>query len=369
MLDSATKVTGERIVMVDNLNEDEIINDFDIFEIESKSDKETQTENENENKELIQKLHNELISQNRKIYALRQQIIKIKKHKFSYKNIKNDTKKFNFYTGISKAIFKWIFSIIKPKVSYRYQLLPEKDHLLLVLIKLKLGLMNVDLSYRFEISTTHVSRIYRRWLPIIAGNLKFLLVWPERGTNRDNMPTCFKRNYRNCVAVIDCTEVFIERPLNLNARAQTWSNYKNHNTIKYLIAISPSGVVSFLSEGWGGRVSDREITLQSGFLEKIEHGDLILADRGFTISMELATRGASLEIPAFTRGKTQLSGREVDRSRKIANVRIHIERIIGRLRKFNIINTSIPISQVTLLDDVMVVVCALVNLNQSVIPS
>ena len=58
--------------------------------------------------------------------------------------------------------------------------------------------------------------------------------------------------------MIDCTEIYIERPLNLKTLAQTWYNYKNTNTIKYLIAITPVGVVSFLSREWGGPVSDKE---------------------------------------------------------------------------------------------------------------
>ena len=70
--------------------------------------------------------------------------------------------------------------------------------------------------------------------------------------------------------------------------------------------------MSFLSDGWGGRVSDKEITLSSTFLDKSEPHDVILADRGFLISEEVAMRGAILKIPSFTKGKKQLSGSEVD---------------------------------------------------------
>ena len=42
--------------------------------------------------------------------------------------------------------------------------------------------------------------------------------------------------------------------------------------MKYLIGITPAGVVSFLSHGWGGCVSDKEITLTSRFLDYLQHG-------------------------------------------------------------------------------------------------
>lgn len=190
------------------------------------------------------------------------------------------------------------------------------------------------------------------------------IVWPEKDAIRRYTPDCFKR-FRNCCSIIDCTEIFIQRPLGLNTRAQTWSNYKNTNTIKYLVSCTLAGAVNFISSGWGGRVSDKEITLKSGYLDYLEHGDVVLADRGFQLDQEFVTRGAHLKVPAFTRGKSQISRADVDRSRKIANVGIHIERIVGRLRKFNILNTVIPIKQVDLMDNVMVAIAGIVNLNRS----
>jgi len=60
--------------------------------------------------------------------------------------------------------------------------------------------------------------------------------------------------------IIDRFEVFIEQPSSLLARAQTYSNYKKHNTVKFLIGITPQGSVAFISKGWGGRVSDVYLT-------------------------------------------------------------------------------------------------------------
>ena len=46
--------------------------------------------------------------------------------------------------------------------------------------------------------------------------------------------------------------------------------------MKFLIGIAPNGAISFLSEGWCGRASDKRITVESGFLEKLEYGDVVL---------------------------------------------------------------------------------------------
>ena len=105
----------------------------------------------------------------------------------------------------------------------------------------------------------------------------------------------------------------------------------------------------------------KEIVLKSGYLDYLEHGDVVLADRGFQLDQKIATRGgANLKVPAFTRGKSQMPRADVDRSRKIANVRIHIERIIGRLRKSNILNTVTPIKQIDLIDNVIAAIAGIV---------
>ena len=73
----------------------------------------------------------------------------------------------------------------------------------------------------------------------------------------------FRTFFSKCVCIIDCTEIFIERPSDLKARCQTWSNYKQHNTVKILIAVTPQGTISFISKAWGGRVSDKINILQN----------------------------------------------------------------------------------------------------------
>ena len=175
-----------------------------------------------------------------------------------------------------------------------------------------------------------MSKIVRTWLPKLA-NVFAIIIWPEREALQENLSTCFT-SFRNCVCIVDCTEIYTECPLNLKATAQTFSNCKSHNTIKYLIGITPAVAVWFLSAGWEGRASDKEITLKSGFLDKLTHGDCVLADQGFLAEEELATRGAVLHITLFTRGKKQMTAKYIDISRQIAHVRIDVEHVFGCLK-------------------------------------
>lgn len=139
--------------------------------------------------------------------------------------------------------------------------------------------------------------------------VKFLIHWPGRLELQETMPAVFQQNFGNQVAVIiDCSEVFIERPLSLIARAMTWSNYKHHKTIKFLIGITPQGVISFISKAWGGRVIDKYLTEKSNILNNLPPGDVVLADRGFDIADSVAFYQAQLYIRTnfYKRQKTAI---------------------------------------------------------------
>ena len=104
-------------------------------------------------------------------------------------------------------------------------------------------------------------------------------------------------------------------------------------------------------------------------------GDIVIADRGFTCDDYARMALAEVKIPPFTKGKKQLEKIQVDWSRELSVVRIHVERIIGVLKqKYTILQNVLLITfiadkddQDATVDKLVCVISALVNLCPSVV--
>ena len=105
----------------------------------------------------------------------------------------------------------------------------------------------------------------RVWGRVRIRSSVYIVIRPVQNALRENFPSRFT-NFKNCVCIMDITEILIERPFKLAVWAQIYSTYKPCNTIKYLIVITPA--VSFSSSKWGGKVSDILITIALGLLDK-----------------------------------------------------------------------------------------------------
>lgn len=279
------------------------------------------------------------------------------------KHVSSKAKKIRYWCGTKKVISSKVSRKFKrtPQKSGPKRKLTTKEELILVLLKLRLAIKNAMLADLFSISISTTSQILNTWIKFLSKELKPLIFWPSKECVQQHLPASLK-NYSNLRCTIDCSEVFIYRPRDLEIQALTWSDYKKHNTVKFLVGIAPNGMITFLSKAWGGRASDQLITRESGFLDLVEPNDLILADRGFTIKEDLMMRKATLEIPPPSSGVEQMTKEKVKLTKKIANARIHVERAIGRMKWFSILQNVLPITLVPLIDDILVVCAALCNL-------
>ena len=240
-------------------------------------------------------------------------------------------------TGLSSTVFQIVSDSLLPYLAdFHQSKLPHENQIVLVLVWLGLNLPFQYLSLQTKLALSTVNSIFQRVTDVMYEKLKFLIHWPDRNYIFEILPPIFKATFPRLTSIVNCFEIFIERPRNLKSRAQVYSMYKKHSTVKYFICMNPLGSVTFLSCAWGGRSTDNESVRTSGFISAKYHHprDQILADRGFTLVDDFgAVCGAELIIPAFTKGKKQLAAKEVEMTRKIANVRIHVERVIGNIKK------------------------------------
>lgn len=77
-----------------------------------------------------------------------------------------------------------------------------------------------------------------------------------------------------------------------------------------------------------------------------------MADRGFTIHETFALQNATLAIPSFLGKQTQLSNKEVEDSRGLARIIVHVERVIGATKqRFSILQGPIHRSTLAVCKD------------------
>lgn len=275
------------------------------------------------------------------------------------------------YIGLDKEHLD-IVNLLSNKICYREreQLMTRSDVVSLVLMRIRTNIPSNIIADMFGISVGMVSMMLSRHIPIVASCLQGLIYWPPSEMIRKRLPHAFKAYYHNVESIIDCFEIEIEKPSTAMIQSMSWSAYKNCNTVKYFISATPDGLVNFVSTGRPGRCSDMELLRQSGYLEYLREGTTVLADRGFKeVESELVARGCKLVRPVSVRKSEKLSKKSVLDMKAVAALRIHIERVIRRVRlfKFLSMHACVPLSMVDLLDDVVKIACGLINTHERIV--
>ncbi|XP_066596535.1 uncharacterized protein [Prorops nasuta] len=183
----------------------------------------------------------------------------------------------------------------------------KENRLLIFLIKIKTGLTFSAISVLFNIHKTTVSRIFFTALKHLNTTTKNLIFWPRKSVVMRSVPECFKHK---------------------DDRILCFSHYKKGFTFKGLIGITPSGFICFKSNAAGGRKSDSQLTVESGFIDLLEEDDTVLADKGFPEIkkiVDLNGKNVTVIMPPFLEKKKEFSQEETKQTYNVAKVRIHVE--------------------------------------------
>ncbi|XP_071094786.1 putative nuclease HARBI1 [Haliotis cracherodii] len=235
-----------------------------------------------------------------------------------------------------------------------------QNQLLLTLMTLTLNCKDLDLAQRFDVSRATVSNIFNTFIHVLhellfAGTTNVSM--PSQRKCKGSMPKTFES--------IDAVEIAQAIPHDLDKQTRVYSNYKSRHTVKAVTAVAPNGALTFATELYPGSVSDVAIVNHCHLARQFEAGDLILADKGFTIH-DLLTQGVHVNIPPFLSGKSQFTPEEAKICYKVARARIHVERANERIKKFDILN-HVPANYRPISPKIFQVCCALINLQAPLI--
>ena len=139
----------------------------------------------------------------------------------------------------------------------------------LVILRLRLGLFENDLTHRLQVSRSTVSKVINAWIPFLRRGFEPLITIPTSKLLQCYMPDSFKKLLPNVTIIVDCTEFEMERPSALDSQSACYSSHKSRTIMKALLGITLSGVLCFVSYLFPGSTLDKEISVLSGFLDKL----------------------------------------------------------------------------------------------------
>jgi hypothetical protein len=262
--------------------------------------------------------------------------------------------------GVLLTFFTTIITCTLRTISVRSQFL-------LTLMILRRNRRFTDIHFHFHIGQALVGRIFKTWIQFMFHKFKDIkaIMFVKKADIKKPLPACFDNPFcRDTRVVIDCTEIFTESSTDFKQQGHLHSNYKSHTTAKVLLGVAPSGACSFVSDCFEGCISDVDITKQSGFLDYMEKGDVVLADRGFTIEDLLSPMGAKLNMPAFLRGKKAFTLSDKQKGQVFAKARIHVERFNQCFKRFEFVSGRVSQKHLPILSQVVYVCCCLTNFTR-----
>jgi hypothetical protein len=92
-----------------------------------------------------------------------------------------------------------------------------------------------------------------------------------------------------------------------------------------------------------------------------------MVDKGFLIDTNCEEHGITLVRPPFLKNKTQFTENEALNNVSVARARVHVERVNQRIKVFKILNDTLPSGSIQIIDDIVIVICAIVNLGSPVL--
>ena len=332
-----------------------------------------------EKEEEITKLQNQISellkkqkTQEDKIGQIRSEM---RRGQFSYSTIKERQNKFFDLTGLTVAEFDCLFECIDPYTHLLHypnctsgglvtknRKMDQRTELMTFLTVCRHSLHLKVMAWMTQSSEATISRVFVAWAVFLSTLFECLDLSPLPGFVDAFLPKVFRdAGFAETEALGDATETWIAQSENFDVNNITFSNYKNHTTGKTAVWIYPHGGLLCCSETYPGTITDHDITEQSGVLDKVNKGKLVLTDKGFDI-VELCLKKGILHNRPPMKFDLQYEQTDISRNFDIATLRIYNENYIGRIRDWTILNSCWPMTRIDILGYCFKVFAHIVNI-------
>ncbi len=96
---------------------------------------------------------------------------------------------------------------------------------------------------------------------------------PDPQVMRKLYPSKYKY-FPECIAILDGTEIALEKPGDLAMNKQVYSDYKSRTTVKHLVGVTPFGLIIYASDSWPGKTSDVKIVREENVISRLRGANI-----------------------------------------------------------------------------------------------
>uniref|UniRef100_A0A9J7WYY9 Transposase Helix-turn-helix domain-containing protein n=1 Tax=Cyprinus carpio carpio TaxID=630221 RepID=A0A9J7WYY9_CYPCA len=163
---------------------------------------------------------NSLLEENRKLKE------ELEEYQMNENFLSGDDNRVKYYMGLpTYLMFQTLLLSLMPYLPQgSLKKLSPFQLVLMTLMRLRLDLPIQHLGRLFRVHRTTASDAFHHTLSVMYSRLSPLVYWPSRESLLTSMPHQFVESFgKHVAAIVDCFEVFIEKPSNVLARAQTFS--------------------------------------------------------------------------------------------------------------------------------------------------
>lgn len=220
------------------------------------------------------------------------------------------------------------------RVSYR-------AHLYLTLCWLRHYPTMTKLSADFGLTNRRLTDILTRTLKILDDELEEEITWPSDEEFSDIISSLsmeVAQDFPDLGAIIDGTEVKIQRP-NKQYEKLYYSKKKHQHSVTILLMCTPQGELIYASEPLQGSSDQHHFNKLNLRLQFVNKEYAIMGDSGFIFNLKGCPEDQLINAytPIKKKPNQERSEEEKSYNRRLASVRVVVENVIARLKKWRIL--------------------------------